>query len=249
MRIRRLFFPALTQSEQYYQLSAGQPEFHYLANVLRLQNNQPLELFDGNGLVAQATITDCQKKQLQIQVFSTEVHQAASVAFHLYLGISKGDRMDYALQKSTEMGVTQVTPLWTTRSEVKLKSDRLNKKLDHWRGVMSSACEQCYQHFVPELQAPLTLADSLQENNANLNTKDSIAFVCDVTGQSIKTYQDCQPKQVAFFVGPEGGWSAEELGQLKDQGVRPVRLGPRILRTETAPVVMLALAQSFWGDI
>lgn len=243
MRLRRLYFPQLNESLQSYTLDSKQPEFHYLINVLRLKAGQILQLFSGTGLVAEAKIEQVAKKSVEIAVDSFEQFEKPSIEFHLFLGISKGDRMDYALQKSTELGVTRITPLWTERGDVRLKPDRLEKKMSHWQGVITSACEQSYQNFCPELLEPQTLEElSLDFNDEHLG------FMCDASGVPFKDYQSLQPKSVSFMVGPEGGWSQEELESIQQTSIKPLKMGPRILRTETAPVVLLSLAQNAWGD-
>ncbi len=243
MRLRRLYFPQLTESASCYTLDAQHPQFHYLANVLRIKAGQELQLFAGNGDVAQAEVISLAKKSLEIQVESFQQNQAPDLAFHLYIGISKGDRMDYVLQKSTELGVTSITPLWTERGDVKLKADRLEKKMQHWNGVITSACEQSYQNFCPQLHQPKAV------NELDFDFNDvHLGFICDVTGMPFSNYQNMQPTSVSFMIGPEGGWSEEELELIQAKSVKPLRMGPRILRTETAPVVLLSLAQNAWGD-
>ena len=168
---------------------------------------------------------------------------APKLKLHLVLGISKGDRMDYALQKSTELGVTHITPIWTERGDVKLKTERLQKKIAHWQGVITSACEQSYQNFVPELLEPQQLIDV-----PVCVTDQDLALVCDISGKPFRSFVDVQPKSVTFFVGSEGGWTLEEINFLSEKNVQALQLGPRILRTETAPIAMLSLAQYVWGD-
>lgn len=242
MRLRRLYFPALVEHQQSYALASADAQFHYLVNVLRVKPGQALELFDGQGVVARAEVSSVAKKVLQIETQSYERLLQPSLKLHLYLSVSKGDRMDYALQKSTELGVSHITPVWSDRGEVKLKAERLSKKESHWQGVISSACEQAYQNFVPVLKPSCHLSDIELEPN-------TFAFVCDASGKPMSQFASQKPEAVHFFVGPEGGWTEEELVFMQTKNIQPLGLGPRILRTETAPVVMLSLAQHLWGDL
>jgi 16S rRNA (uracil1498-N3)-methyltransferase len=187
------------------------------------------------------------KKSLDIEIVEVKQSSAPQLKLYLILGISKGDRMDYALQKSTELGVTHITPIWTERGDVKLKAERLEKKILHWQGVITSACEQSYQNYVPELLEPQQLAD-VTVDSENLESGQELALVCDVSGEPLAAFAAMQPKCVTFFVGPEGGWTPEEIESLRTKNVKALQLGPRILRTETAPVAMLSLAQYLWGD-
>ena len=248
-RERRLFFPSLDAGRDHYEFDSKEPSFHYLVNVLRVKPGQVLGLFDGDGLTAQASVVTLEKKRLGIEVQSRVQFQQPALQLHLYLGVSKGDRMDYALQKSTELGVTHITPVWTERSEVAFKAERLLKKRAHWEGVITSACEQSYQNFCPKLSSPVFL-----EYLELSPHPQSLILLLDPTGQTMSAYHQVfsanhlKPNKVSFFVGPEGGWSEIEISQLREKGAQPLQLGPRILRTETAPVVMLSLAQSLWGD-
>ena len=243
MRSRRLYFPQLLKAQS-YQLTHQEPQFHYLANVLRVKVGQQFNLFNGQGLIASAILVQASKKLLQLDITDVEHLTPGSLGLHLMLSVSKGDRMDYALQKSTELGVTAVTPLWSERGEVKLNQDRLDKKMGHWQGVITSACEQSYQNFCPQLHAPVTLADLKIEPLVHEQH-----LMCDLIGTTFKTMAyGLEPKMVIVYVGPEGGWSDEEKHNFQSSGVQAVRLGPRVLRTETAPVVMLTLCQYFWGD-
>lgn len=250
-RERRLYFQQLQPlAPMNYELSSQDSEFHYLVNVLRVQPGQVLALFDGAGLTAQAVVTAIAKKTMNIHVETCEQMLPTDLQLHLILGVSKGDRMDYALQKSTELGVTCVTPLWSERSEVRLKAERLDKKMLHWQGVIRSACEQSYQNFCPVLHPAIAVEHLVFDTN-----DDALVFVCDPNGQPMSNYASGQnknlrvnPTKIQFLVGPEGGWSEAEIATFRNKGALPLSLGPRILRTETAPVVMLTLAQSLWGD-
>jgi 16S rRNA (uracil1498-N3)-methyltransferase len=150
--------------------------------------------------------------------------------------------MDYAVQKATEMGVTRIVPLSTERCDVRLKGDREDKRLNHWRSVAISAAEQCGRARVPDILPVMNITEWLEYSQR-----------CDVrlvlhhrTEQSLNSL--AKPNSVALMIGPEGGLSADEIAQAEKSGFLPVTLGPRVLRTETAPVAAMALCQWLWGD-
>ncbi|MDX1598948.1 MAG: 16S rRNA (uracil(1498)-N(3))-methyltransferase [Marinobacter sp.] len=216
----------------------------HVGRVLRMQPGQELQLFNGDGNDYPATITSASKKQVDVQV-GTPVANATESSLDIVLGqtLSKGDRMDYAVQKAVEMGVTRIVPLTTERCDVKLKGDREEKRLRHWQSVAISAAEQCGRARVPEILPVMTLAQWFE------HTGD-----CDLrlvlhhrTEQSLDSMN--QPSRVALMIGPEGGLSPEEIAEAENSGFLPVALGPRVLRTETAPIAAMALCQWLWGDI
>jgi 16S rRNA (uracil1498-N3)-methyltransferase len=216
----------------------------HVGRVLRMQPGQELLLFNGDGNDYPATITEAGKKRVAAQVGSPMANTTES-ALDIALGqaLSKGDRMDYAVQKAVEMGVTRIVPLTTERCDVKLKGDREDKRLRHWQSVAISAAEQCGRARVPEILPVMALSDWFE------NTGD-----CDLrlvlhhrTEQSLHTL--AKPARVALMIGPEGGLSPDEITAAETAGFLPVALGPRVLRTETAPVAAMALCQWLWGDI
>ncbi|PXX93766.1 16S rRNA (uracil(1498)-N(3))-methyltransferase [Marinobacter vulgaris] len=217
---------------------------HHVGRVLRMQPGQELLLFNGDGNDYPATITDAGKKRLEVQVGRPVINVTES-PLEIVLGqtLSKGDRMDYAVQKAVEMGVTRIVPLTTERCDVKLKGDREDKRLRHWQSVAVSAAEQCGRARVPEILPVMPLADWF------VHTSD-----CDLrlvlhhrTEHSLDTLT--RPARVALMIGPEGGLSPDEITAAETAGFLPVALGPRILRTETAPIAAMALCQWLWGDI
>lgn len=216
----------------------------HVGRVLRMQPGQQLILFNGDGKDYEASIAAANKKQVQIEVTGETVKSSES-PLEVVLGqtLSKGDRMDYAVQKAVEMGVSRIVPLTTERCDVKLKGDREEKRLRHWQQVAISAAEQCGRARVPEILPVMTVTQWLEHSqNCDLRlvlhhrTEKSLASLA-------------KPGSVALMIGPEGGLSAEEITQAENSGFLPVALGPRVLRTETAPVAALALCQWLWGDI
>lgn len=147
--------------------------------------------------------------------------------------------MDWAIQKATELGVAQITPIVSERCEVRLNDERVDKRLAHWRQIAISACEQCGRSVLPLIHAPVSLRDWL-------TLEADLKLVLHPVAEPLVSH--AKPQTLAFLIGPEGGLSESEVAQAADQGFQPARLGPRVLRTETAPVVALSVAQQLWGD-
>ena len=217
---------------------------NHVGRVLRMQAGQALLLFNGDGHDYHATITEAGKKHVLVAVTEAAENETESpLRVVLAQTLSKGDRMDYAVQKAVEMGVSEIVPLTTERCDVKLKGDREDKRLRHWQQVAISAAEQCGRARVPEIQPVMTVQQWLEHARA-----------CDLrlvlhhrTERSLNTLE--KPSSIALMIGPEGGLTAEEIALAEDNGFLPVALGPRVLRTETAPVAAIALCQWLWGDI
>jgi 16S rRNA (uracil1498-N3)-methyltransferase len=181
------------------------------------------------------------KKRVVVQIDESFAGQVESpLHIHLGQGLSRGERMDWAIQKATELGVTEITPIFSDRCEVRLKDERADKRLMHWRQVAISACEQCGRSRVPVIHPPLLLADWLKQTEAELK------LVLHPVAEPLVSH--AKPATLAFLIGPEGGLSDAEVEQAQSAGFHAARLGPRVLRTETAPVVALAVAQQLWGD-
>jgi 16S rRNA (uracil1498-N3)-methyltransferase len=160
---------------------------------------------------------------------------------HLGLGISKGDRMDYAIQKAVELGVNEITPVITERTIVRLDEKRQSKKLEHWQGIIISACEQCGRSVLPVLNPVSRIDTWLQHSSACKLIFDPFS------SQSLSGLE--QQTHASILIGPEGGLSEEELTKSIAQDFTPVRLGPRVLRTETAVVAACSALQILWGDL
>ena len=242
MRIPRIFTDSPLAVGSQCQLDDNAA--NHVGRVLRMQAGQALLLFNGDGQDYHATITEAGKKHVQVAVTEAAENETESpLRVVLAQTLSKGDRMDYAVQKAVEMGVSEIVPLTTERCDVKLKGDREDKRLRHWQQVAISAAEQCGRARVPEIQPVMTVQQWLEHARA-----------CDLrlvlhhrTERSLNTLE--KPSSIALMIGPEGGLTAEEIALAEDNGFLPVALGPRVLRTETAPVAAIALCQWLWGDI
>lgn len=216
----------------------------HVGRVLRMQPGQQLTLFNGDGRDYDATIRDASKKHVHVEISGATATTTES-PLEIVLGqtLSKGDRMDYAVQKAVEMGVTRIVPLTTERCDVKLKGDREDKRLRHWQQVAISAAEQCGRARVPDILPVMSLSQWFEHSQ----TCDLRLVLHHRTEQSLDTL--AKPSSVALMIGPEGGLSPEEIEAAEQSGFLPVALGPRVLRTETAPVATIALCQWLWGDI
>ncbi|MEH6562427.1 MAG: 16S rRNA (uracil(1498)-N(3))-methyltransferase [Marinobacter sp.] len=216
----------------------------HVGRVLRMQPGQELSLFNGDGEDYPATITEAGKKRVEV-LLGKPVANLTESPLRITLGqtLSKGDRMDYAVQKAVEMGATCIVPLTTERCEVKLKGDREDKRLRHWQSVAISAAEQCGRARVPEILPVMTVEQWLEHSrNADLRL-----VLHHRTEHSLESM--AKPSSIALMIGPEGGLTADEIALAETEGFLPVALGPRVLRTETAPVAAMALCQWLWGDI
>lgn len=213
----------------------------YLHNALRLREGQAVVLFNGDGHDVRGRLTRCDRRTCRVQLESIIATEApASLRIHLGVGISRGERMDLSIQKSVELGVAAITPLLTERSVVQLKPDRLAHRMAHWQGIITSACEQSGRSRLPSLHTPCRLADWLADNPSGL----MLHHKAGATFTSLDTRSD----EVNLLIGPEGGLSDTERNQAISAGYIGVRMGPRIMRTETAPIAALAVIQTLWGD-
>lgn len=240
MRIPRVFtHQALTPNST---LALSESQSHYLSKVLRMQAGRELILFNGEGGEYSAEIAAVHKKHVDVSVkdFSPENRQS-HLQLELAIGVSRGERMDWVLQKATELGVTKITPLMTDRTEVKLGGERADKKMEHWQQILISACEQCQRNLLPELSEPRNFSEWIDECNAELKF---VLHHRDNKGLP----QNKSTQSVALLIGPEGGLDDDEIAQAITQKFSPLTLGPRVLRTETAPVAAISLVQYLWGD-
>jgi len=197
-------------------------------------------LFNGDGQEYSAQITDSSKSATTVLLASAHTPPTeSSLTSVLGLGISRGERMDYAIQKSTELGVTAIVPLFTEHCEVRLDAERLDKRMAHWQQIIISACEQCGRVRLPELRDARTLDDFTG------NCGDGLKLLFDQRQQEALP-EASPPGGVVLLIGPEGGFSTTEIARAHAAGFRGIALGPRVLRTETAPVAALSVLQYLW---
>lgn len=214
---------------------------HYLARVLRCRINDACILFNGQGIEVPATITDISKTSVTVRLDQpVECHRESPLFIHLAQAVPKGDKMDWILQKATELGAQEITPLWTEYSDVKFSTERLKKKLTHWQRVLISAAEQSGRTVLPKLNPPCTLKElSITQPTVLLSPRGN---------QSLTTLTQPPPTQLMLCIGPEGGFSVEEETWATQQNIILIKMGTRILRTETAAMSAIATAQILWGD-
>ncbi len=240
MRIPRVYTPQTLSVDSSIDLESQAS--NHLGRVLRMSENDPVELFNGNGRSYDALIINITKKCVTLKVTATQhTPKQSPLQTHLGLAMSKGDRMDYAIQKATELGIHEITPLMGERSELKLKGERAEKKVQHWMQVAVSSCEQCQRNILPKINPIKDLNAWINEAEADLKL-----VLHHRAEQQISDLP--KPSSVAFLIGPEGGLSESEIDMAINKNFEPLLLGPRVLRTETAPVVLLSTAQLLWGD-
>lgn len=239
MRLSRFF---VDQPLALGQHDLPETQAHYIGRVLRHATGDAVQLFDGSGREYLGELVEVGKKNVRVELREQFAGQPDSpLRIHLGQGLSRGERMDWAIQKATELGVAEITPIVSERCEVRLKDERADKRLQHWRQVAISACEQCGRSSLPLIHSPLALEDWLRGRDDDLRL-----VLHPVAAPPLASH--APPSRLAFLVGPEGGLSDAEVEQAQAAGFHAARLGPRVLRTETAPVVALAVAQQLWGD-
>ncbi|MEQ8802223.1 16S rRNA (uracil(1498)-N(3))-methyltransferase [Haliea sp.] len=241
MRVPRIFTrqPLSAGAELTLESSPSQ----HLARVLRMVEGDALRLFDGSGAEYCASIVSADKRQVTVAVLESEPGLAESpLRIHLGIGISRGERMDWVVQKATELGVAEISPLYTGRTAVRLRGEREERKRQHWEQVIVSACEQCGRSIIPDVHEPMALSQWLQhaagERRFVLHHRATAA----PAGAQL-------PVSISLLVGPEGGLDEAEIGAAETAGFESLALGPRVLRTETAPLAALAILQARWGDM
>ena len=218
---------------------------HHAIRVLRLNVGDAIRLFDASGAERAATITHIAKHDVQVALGNTVDHVVESpLDLSLATAIIRGERMDFIVQKATELGVTRIAPLATDRGVIRLSNDKKASRLHHWRSVAQSACEQCGRRVPPQMDPIVDIArfTSLPFNGRKL--------VLDPHGESgFDNNSRNHTEPVMFLVGPEGGLTPREIEMSFASGFEPLRLGPRILRTETAAITGVVLLQAKYGDL
>lgn len=218
----------------------------HLLRVLRLRVGDECVLFNGDGHDYPARITAAGKRGGEVEILASEpVDNESPLHITLVQGIARGEKMDLILQKATELGVAGFVPVSSQRSEVKLDAARAEKRLMHWRSVVVSACGQCGRAQVPEVLPPQPLGTALEAL-----VLDGTRLLLDPFAQAtVATLEDSGATGFTLAVGPEGGWSPDDRAALKAAGFIGIRLGPRVLRTETAGLAAVAALQARFGDL
>lgn len=215
----------------------------HLARVLRLRATEPVVLFNGDGRDVAARLSIVQRQRVAVLIVAAgELEAEPPLRLHLGVGVSRGERMDFVVQKAVELGVASIRPLLTERSVVRLDAERLDRRHQHWHGVLVAACEQSGRRRLPHLHDAQPLADWLP-------TVAGTALLLDPQAGRSLAALPAPRGEATLLVGPEGGLCAAERAAATRRGFTAVRLGPRILRTETAPLAALAAMQVLWGDL
>lgn len=240
MRVSRLYVPLpLAQNEQ---VELDNDSGHYVRTVLRLKKDDPIILFNGKGGEYCCALSEVSRKTVLVSVKSWSDRSVESpLSVTLGLGVSRGDRMDLSVQKAVELGANRITPLITERCVVQFKGEKKLQRLLHWQKIVQHATEQSGRTVLPELAEMATL------QNWVANQQGLKVFLDPYAEKSLAELQPDDMK-VTLLTGPEGGFSDQERGVAKAAGFIPVRLGRRILRTETAAMAALAVVQMLWGD-
>ncbi len=217
----------------------------HLLHALRLGTGDHCVLFNGDGHDYTARIEIADKRRLAVRIAECQSRNTES-ALHITLlqALARGEKMDWILQKATELGVIAVRPMVSERSEVRLDAERSARRETHWRGVLAAACEQCGRARLPALHAPTRLPSALAE----LPTGSRVLYLDPDAEATLSSIAAVPQQPLAIVIGPEGGWSARDLGELAAVGAHGLRLGPRVLRTETAGLAAIAALQALAGD-
>jgi 16S rRNA (uracil1498-N3)-methyltransferase len=242
MRITRIHTSDALSGLEKLSLS-GQAGQH-VARVLRMRQGEELILFDGLGGEYRAHIENIQADQVTLAILEFDpVEREAPIPVTLVQGISRGERMDWTIQKATELGVHRILPVSSQRSVVRLKGERALRRREHWQAVAISACEQCGRNRVPEVGNPVTLEQALDQVSG-------FSLKLSLRGDARMRPADLpdDPEQVCIAIGPEGGFDNGEQDALAGAGFGGLRLGPRVLRTETASLAAMAALLGRWGD-
>ncbi len=242
MRTIRSFIEAPLRLGQ--ELLLPEQSSNHIVRVLRLQLGDVFNLFNGDGCDYVSEIIGIEKKQAKVRILScAALSNESPLSIHLYQSIARGDKMDWILQKATELGVSEFTPIVSDRTEVKLDGERSDKKLSHWQGVIRAACEQSGRAVIPQINLPIAI------NQLSLTLKSTQAFYLEPTAKLCINALTLQLNQALHLaIGPEGGFSERDSRLLETGGFQGLRIGPRILRTETAGLAVMAALQAQYGD-
>jgi|LauGreDrversion4_2_1035121.scaffolds.fasta_scaffold597587_1 16S rRNA (uracil1498-N3)-methyltransferase len=243
MRLTRIYQPQALSSGQI--ISVSKPAVAHLVRVLRLQVGDDFIVFNGSGGEFNAKIIAQNKQAVSAQLGQYEaVNRESPLNITLAQAVLRTDKMDYVLQKAVELGVRRLVPLLTARSTLKLSPERWQKRCLHWQGVILAASEQSGRTRLARLENPMSFDMGLSALKA-----DKRLILLPKAREAHHLAASPPPQSVVVFVGPEGGWSENEAKLAVAEGCSPLRLGPRILRTETAGLVAVSLLQSLLGDI
>ncbi|MFZ7277680.1 16S rRNA (uracil(1498)-N(3))-methyltransferase [Avibacterium endocarditidis] len=243
MRVPRIYHPVSLLGQTQCELT--EEAANHVGRVLRMQVGERLELFDGSNHIYPSVITQVSKKAVDVEILDRQFDDRES-PLHIHLGqvMSRGEKMEFTIQKSVELGVKVITPLWSERCGVKLDAERMAKKIQQWQKIAISACEQCGRNVIPEIRPMMKLEEwcAEQDGMLKLNLHPRAKY-------SIRTLPTMPPEGVRLLIGSEGGLSPQEITQTEQQGFTEVLLGKRVLRTETAALSAITALQVCFGDL
>ncbi|MGD9108222.1 MAG: 16S rRNA (uracil(1498)-N(3))-methyltransferase [Gammaproteobacteria bacterium] len=224
------------------EIDLDQDAVNHVANVLRLKVNEPLIIFNSKGGEYLAKIIEIKRRKVKVRLNEFKnINRESNLRIHLAQGLVSGDKMDFILQKFVELGGIEITPIITARCNVKLSSDRWQKKITRWQKIIISACEQCGRNILPKINLPVSFADFVSQNKAN--TK----IILDPNG-SLSCRDLIAASSICVLIGSEGGFTDEEVALAKEHNFLDVEVGSRILRAETAGIAIISILQSQYGD-
>jgi len=242
MRLTRVYLDAPLETGGRVALTGSAAR--HLTRVLRLRPGQALTLFNGGGGEYAATIEAAHGEKVAVAVGEAQaIERESPLALTLAQGVSRGERMDLVVQKATELGASRIVPLLTERSVVRLSAPQAARKLEHWRAIAIAACEQSGRNRLPKVLSPVPLAEFLRQGASGSR------LLLSPTGSTRIQDVPTPVSSVTVLIGPEGGLTDAEQQAAVEAGFIPVRLGPRVLRTETAAITALALVQREFGDL
>lgn len=222
----------------------------HVTRVLRLREGAAVVVFDGTGGEWSARLVAGGRDRLLAEIGVHEaIERESPLSITLWQGLARGERMDLVIQKATELGVTRIVPLATARSVVQLDAERTEKRVLHWRAVAASACEQCGRNRLPEIVPPRALASALADLSSGSRESRWLLEPNARRSLSEALIEKSPFEHASVLIGPEGGFEAEEIAAAVGAGFEPVSFGPRVLRTETAGLAVLAALQSRAGDL
>jgi 16S rRNA (uracil1498-N3)-methyltransferase len=241
MRVHRFFTSQSLQTD--LQITLEEDPSHHIHQVLRLRAGDDVVLFNSTGDEYDATLTLVSRQKVTATIGEHLRHKTESgLSIHLMLGVSRGERMDFAIQKATELGVNRITPVFSERCVVKLNEKKSISRHTHWRRIVINACEQSGRCRIPVIDKPM------EYGNAMSHAGDTMAILLDHRSDLTLHQLEAPKTELSILIGPEGGLTSTERQLAMQKGFTGVRLGPRIMRTETAPLATIAAVQTLWGD-
>lgn len=243
MSIPRFFCPFPLSAT--HQLELSPVAAHHACKVLRLRVNDAVQLFDGTGIEVRGIISEIRNKSVILSDLQlSQASRESPLPVILAQAMCSSEKMDWIVQKATELGVTAIQPVQTQRSVASLSAERAEKRADHWHKVTIAACEQCGRNILPQIHLP-------QELKRWLGTQRSLSsrkFILLPDAASSLSQYPAMPGTTTLLIGPEGGFTIDEANLAQQAGFLPLKLGGRILRTETAAIAAIAALQTLWGD-